>query len=295
MLRAIRTFCLALAALMLGLGHVAIVKAETVNLVVTDLEGLEELQREFGRFRDVLSQRTGVEFKFFPVTSRTAVVEALKAKRADFVITGPAEYVVIRNLAQAEVLIGFSRPDYFAGIITLAVNDIHRPSDLKGKRIAFGDIGSTSNHLSPMQVLQDYGIDPMRDIKALHVSKPVAWESLKRGDVAAIGMNYQAFMALRAKEKALEPGAFRVVARGPDLPNDMMLVGAHVDKKLVERTRKAFEEHSQELIAAILTGDDNQKYLGMKFLSTIKDGDYDYVRSMYATVGQPRFAAFVGD
>jgi phosphonate transport system substrate-binding protein len=32
----------------------------------------------------------------------------------------------------------------------------------------------------------------------------------------------------------------------------------------------------------------------MHFLAKLEDGDYDYVRSMYATIGQPQYAEFVG-
>ena len=99
---------------------------------------------------------------------------------------------------------------------------------------------------------------------------------------------------LRDKEKRLEPAAFRVIARGPDLPNDPLLAGAHVDKKLVESVRQAFLNRSQELIQAILTGKDTQKYKGMKFLTRIEDRDYDYVRVMYATIGHTQYAQFVG-
>jgi phosphonate transport system substrate-binding protein len=87
--------------------------AETVRLAVTDLVGLEELQREFGAFRDKLSEVTGYDIEFTPVTNRTAAVEALRFKQVDFVLTGPAEYVVMQNRADAKVVVGFSRPDYF--------------------------------------------------------------------------------------------------------------------------------------------------------------------------------------
>jgi phosphonate transport system substrate-binding protein len=33
----------------------------------------------------------------------------------------------------------------------------------------------------------------------------------------------------------------------------------------------------------------------MKFIPSIADADYNYVRKMYATIGQPQYAAFVGD
>jgi phosphonate transport system substrate-binding protein len=269
--------------------------ADTIRLAVTDLEGLEELQREFGKFQEKLSELTGLEFKFFPVSSRTAAAEALKAKKVDFVLTGPAEYVVMRQRTNAEPIVGFGRPDYFAGIIVLADSGINTVKDLAGKMVAFGDVGSTSNHLAPMQVIADYGLDPRSELKIQHVHRNVAWEGLKRGDVDAIGMNYGKFIGLRSKEKGLEPGAFKVIARGPDLPNDVLMVAPHVDQDVVEKVRNAFTDHSKELIAAILVGEDNQKYRGMKFLPQIKDSDYNYVRSMYATIGYPKYAEFVGD
>lgn len=269
--------------------------AETVRFAVTDIVGLENLRREFGKFKDVLEKATATKIKFYPVSNRTAAVEALKSKKIDFVLTGPAEYVVFQKRTKAYPVVGFSRPDYFSAIIVMADSGLSTVKQLKGKKIAVGDIGSTSNHLAPLQVIADLGLDPRKDLKISHVSRNIAWEALKRGDIAAVGMNYGKFVGLRKREKTLEPGAFRVIGRGPDLPNDVLLVGIHVDKKLVDAYRKAFTEKSNDLVKAILVGEDNQKYRGMKFLPNIKDSDYDYVRAMYATIGYPQYSNFVGD
>ncbi len=83
-------------------------------------------------------------------------------RKVDFVLTGPAEYVVMRKRTDAQPIVGFSRPDYFSAIIVLADSGIDSVMDLKGKTIALGDIGSTSNHLAPAQVLADYGLNPTR-------------------------------------------------------------------------------------------------------------------------------------
>ena len=64
---------------------------------------------------------------------------------------------------------------------------------------------------------------------------------------------------------------------------------------MVDKFRRAFTEHSDELVKAILVGEDNQKYRGMKFLPNVKDSDYNYVRAMYATIGYPQYSNFVGD
>lgn len=291
----IRGLKLLAAAAALSMASGLAMAAEPLRLAVTDLEGLENLQREFGAFKEVLEKTTGYPFKFYPVASRTAAAEALRSEKVEFVLTGPAEYVVIRKKTEARAIVGFGRPDYFSGIVVLADSGINTVADLKGKKVAFGDVGSTSNHLAPMQVLADYGIDPRASLQAMHVHRNVAWEGLKRGDVAAAGMNYGYILKFRAGEKSLEPGAFKVIARGPDLPNDVLMAGKHVDAKVVETVRKAFVDHSKDLVAAILTGEDNQKYKGMKFLPDVKDSDYDYVRSMYRTIGFPQFADFVGN
>ncbi len=284
------------AGLLLGLSA-TLSHAETVRFAVTDLVGMEELQREFGRFVEVLQQKTGDDIEFFPVTNRTAAVEALRFKKVDFVMTGPAEYVVIKKRTNANIVVGFSRPDYFATVITLADSPYTSVASLKGQKVAFGSVGSTSKHLGPMQALADYGVG-RDDIEAIHTKLPVGWEALKKGNVAAVGMNHLNFLKFRQQEQekgGLEAGAFRVIARGPDLPNDVLMAGEHVDAALVERMRKAFVEHSDELVAAILTGDDNKKYTGMKFLTRLQDGDYNYVRAMYATAGYPEYADFIGD
>jgi phosphonate transport system substrate-binding protein len=284
----------AIGVVLFGLGATS-ASADPVRLAITDLAGLERLQAEFGKFKEVLTEATGLEYEFYPVTSRTSAVEALAAEKVDFVLTGPAEYVVMRKRTDAQPVVGFSRPDYFSAIVVLADSGIDSVMDLKGKTIALGDIGSTSNHLAPMQVLADYGLKPTDDLKVLHVSANVAWESLKKGEVDAIGMNHGRFVSIRGKETGMEPGAFRVIGRGPDLPNDILMAGTHVDPQTVEKIREAFTSHNKQLVEAIMVGEDNQKYLGMKFLPQITDAEYDYVRSMYATIGQPEYADFVGN
>lgn len=271
---------------------------ETVTMAVTDVAGLEELRRDWGPFAEALERHGGYGVEFAPVTSRTAAVELLRAERVDFVLTGPAEYVVMQELTGAEPVLGFSRPDYFSGIITMADSGITSVADLRGERVAVGDVGSTSSHLGPLQLLADYGLDPQADVELVHTAERVAFEALKRGDVAAWGTNYMDdYMRLRAREDALPPGAFRVIARGPDLPNDVLVAGGHVPAETIETLRDAIVENSDALVAAIVEegGEENLKYEGMRFIANIDDSDYDYIRDAYGAIGQARFDRFAGE
>lgn len=276
-------------------GAVAAAEPATLKLAVTDIEGMERLLTEWGPFKEALEEASGLKFEFYPVSSRTASAEALRAQRLDFAISGPAEYIVINKLTDAQPLIGLGRPDYLCAIIVRADSGVVRPSDLKGKKVAFGDIGSTSTMLCPMQLLADYGVEPTKDIEKIHTARNIAHEALKRGDIAAIGTNYNSWVAnSRDKDPDVPPGFFRVIARSGDLPNDVIMVGSHVDPEIAQRFRDAVIEAKAKVIEAILQHDENVKYKGMDLVA-VTDSDYDIVRSMYSVAGFPQFDAFIGE
>lgn len=268
--------------------------AETWNLAVTDVEGMERLQTEWGPFKAALEAATGDTFEFFPVNSRTAAAEALRGKTVDFIISGPAEYVVINKLTEATPLIGLGRPDYFCAIVVRADSGINQPKDLIGKKVAFGDIGSTSNMLCPMQALADHGVDPVNDIEKTHTSRNIAHEALKNGDVDAIGTNAGSWLRVRDAETELPYGFFKIIARSGDLPNDMLMVGAHVPTEAAMHVRDAILANKTAIIDGIVSNEENEKYRGMDLVA-IDDSAYDYVRSMYSNAGYPQFDAFIGE
>lgn len=285
---------LMLATALAGLGATSL-QAETWTIAVTDVEGLERLQTEWGPFKTALEAATGETFEFYPVPSRTAAAESLRSETVDFVITGPAEYIVINTLTEATPLIGFGRPDYRCAIIVRADAGYDSIGDLKGETIAFGDVGSTSNMLCPMQLLADYGLDPITDIERIHTETNIAHEALKAGDVAAIGINEGSWISgARDKDTSVPYGFFRVLARSGDLPNDMLMAGAHVPGEVQARVRDGIIANKDEIIEAITSSEENEKYLGMD-LVPIEDDAYDIVRSMYTTAGYPQFDNFIGE
>ncbi len=281
------------AAAALALMTVTAPAAEKVRFAVTDVEGMETLHQEFGPFRDALQTVTGLEVDFFPVGSRTAAVEALTSDQVDFVLTGPAEYVVMKELTNAEIVTAWQRPDYFAQIVTLAEGPIKSVADIKGKKVAFGSIGSTSQHLGPAQVLTDLGLRLGVDYSPELIARNVAVEAMINGDIAAVGMNRTHLDGIR---EAYPDVAFVVLARGRDLPNDVLVARAGVDAAVTRKIRDAFVNDGETLMKAVVeTTDDNRKYQGGHFITAIDDADYDYVRAMYRTIGVESFNAFVGD
>jgi phosphonate transport system substrate-binding protein len=266
---------------------------QAIRFAVTDVEGLESLQRDFGPFKSALEKSSGLKVEFFPVPGRTAAVEAMAAKQIDFVLTGPAEYVVFRARTNAQPVVAWTRPDYFSQVVVLADGPIKTLADLKGKKISFGEIGSTSQHLGPAHILVDAGLSYGRDYEPVFVKRNVAVEALKRGDIAAIGLNLTHLQIMRRANPGI---ALRVLGRGRDLPDDLILASPDVPSAVVKTMRETFLSKGGELMQAVVSvKGDNEKYAGGVFLPNVSDRDYDVVRSMYQAVGIREFTKFIGN
>lgn len=264
----------------------------TYRFAVTDVADMATIAADWSPFAARFQELVGDVLTFVPMPRRDSIIQALEDREVDVALSGPAEYVVIRKRTDASLLLGFSRPGYFSVIATLAKGGVQRLGDLKGRRLGLSARGSTSGHLGPLQILKDGGLNPLRDVQVVHTSTAQAWEALKRGDVAAVGLSHSGYLALLEKEAAGSPGV-RTLARGKDLPGDLLLLGAHVPAEQGERLRRALLEHAQEFIAAIAATPGNAKYRDMQFLPASRDEDYNGIREMYATAGYPAYAEFI--
>ncbi len=268
-------------------------QADDWKIAVTDVEGMERLQLEWGPFKEALESVTGETFEFFAVNSRTAAAEALRAETVDFVVSGPAEYVVINKLTEAKPLIGLGRPDYFCAVIVRADSPYNSVQDLKGKKIAMSDIGSTSGHLCPTQLMADLGLG-LGEFEPVHTSRNIGHEAVKNGDIAAMGTNHNSWLRVRNGDDSVPNGFFKIIARSGDLPNDMIMVGAHVPAEAAEKVQTSIIENKDTIIAGILAHEENDKYNGMDLVK-IEDSAYNSVRAMYTNAGYPQFDNFLGE
>lgn len=78
----------------MSLGAATAQAEDVIRFAVTDIDCMEALQREMGPFKQAFEAASGLKFEFFPVSGCTVAVEAMAADQVDFVLTGPAEYVV---------------------------------------------------------------------------------------------------------------------------------------------------------------------------------------------------------
>lgn len=267
------------------------IAAETIRFAFTDIDGMEAVQREMGPFKEAFEQASGLSVEFFPVSGRTVAVEAMAAGQVDFVLTGPAEYVVFNARLDAQPVVTWVRPDYWSSVVVLDGSPIQTPDDLKGAKISFGEIGSTSQHLGPVTLLADAGLTYASDYEPVFLNRNVAVEAMIKGEIAAIGMNRTHIDSVTSK---FPDQKFRILVKGEQLPDDVLLASPDVAPEVVDIVRKTFAEKGADMLAAVTATEENAKYIGGSFNATVTDADYDVVRLMYRNVGVTEFAEFVG-
>lgn len=288
-----RTFIGLTAAAIAAIACAGTALAESkIRFAVTDIDGLESLQREYGPFKAAFEKASGLTIDFFPVSGRTAAVEAMAADQVDFVLTGPAEYVVFNARLKAQPVVVWTRPNYKSSIVVTEESPVKSLADLKGKKVSFGEIGSTSQHLGPATILADGGLAYGKDYEAVFLKLNVAAEALLRNDIAAIGLNQTHLARI---QKAFPDKKFRSLGDGIVLPDDLILASPKVKPEVVEKVRKAFLEQAQPIMQAVVSTKENKKFEGGQFLAQVSDRDYDIVRRMFVNVGVKEFTKFIGN
>lgn len=265
-------------------------RPETIKIAVTDVQGLEELQRDYEAFRTSLGEATGKDIEFFPVADRTAAAVALQSDQVDVVLTGPAEYVVVRAKTNAEPFVAITRPNYRSVIAVQPGSNISKVADLKGKKIAMSDLGSTSGQLGPTKILVDSGLDPEKDIEIMMLGD-ADLQAFKNGETDAWGgsaTDYERFL----EAEGLKPEDFPLIKTGPLLPSDVFVANSTLAPDFVEEIKQGMIENQDKLVGAIISAEANEKYTGSDIVE-VNDSDYESIREAYRAVGINDFNEFV--
>ena len=139
-------------------------RPDLLRFSVTDLQGLDPLQRDYGAFVEALSEVINIPVEPVPLASFVAAAPALVDRHMDFVFAGPSEYLLLNARAQAIPVVAVTRPNYRSSILVRADSGIEAIQDLKGKVFGMSSEGATAGHLGASQILADAGLDPLRDL-----------------------------------------------------------------------------------------------------------------------------------
>jgi len=195
---------------------------------------------------DAVARSTGLRFDLKVAQSYGGVVEAMCNNAADIAFVGSVTYLQAQKRGCAELLavaVKGGRSVYYSGLFVRADSPARSIAELRGKRVAFGDVNSTSAFVFPVAMFLDAGIDPVRDLSAVRMTGTHAnsLAALINGEVDAAALSFDSYdKAVRANA----PGArdLRVVARSEPIPYPPLVANMRLAPALRARLRAAFEK-----------------------------------------------------
>lgn len=288
-----RNFCfyslLFLAGCNASKAQKSIYKPEKLRFAITDASGLEELEQNYGQFRNTLQEILETNIEFYPVANYTAATPALLQNQVDLVLAGPSEYVIINSRTKSIPIISLTRLRYRSVIAVRADSGIKSLDQLKGKTIAVTNLASTASHLGSMQLLIDAGLDPQSDLKVEILDDKShgkeALEALNKGEVDAWGVviyRYDRYL----KERGFSQQDFPAIAKGELLPNDVFIANSNLSGEFINSMRAKMLTHKDKLMEGIITAE--SKFKGGDLIPA-RDSDYDMIRQAYKAIGQSAY------
>lgn len=215
-----------------------------VVLIPADGGTEDGTKKDFQPIFSALEQATGLKFDIKVGQSYGAVVEAQCNGAADIAFYGPVSYLQARNRGCAELLALAVRGGdsvYYSGIFARTDSGINSLADLKGKRMALGDVNSTSSFNVPVAMLMQAGVQPSRDLGAINMAGSHAnvIKALAEGLVDAGGASFDSFEKA-VNSKAIDPSKIKVIAKSSPIPYPPLAIHPKVNDTVKAKLREAF-------------------------------------------------------
>lgn len=221
--------------------------AKPLRVVLIPADGGTEdgTKKDFLPVFNAVSQATGLQFDLKVGQSYAAVVEAMCSGTADIAFYGAVSYLQARARGCAELLalaVRNGESVYYSGVFARADSGVKSIPDIRGKRIALGDVNSTSSFNVPVAMMLQGGVQPAKDASVINMAGSHAnvLNALSEGLVDVGGASFDSFeKAVNAK--AIDPAKLRVVAKSAPIPYPPLAVNTAVPAAIKSRLREAFD------------------------------------------------------
>ncbi|NER32879.1 MAG: PhnD/SsuA/transferrin family substrate-binding protein [Oscillatoria sp. SIO1A7] len=252
---------------------------QKLRLAVSDVQGMADLEQNYGLFRTALEEVLETKIEFFSVDNAVEVAAALQLGLVDIVLIGPSEYVIVTARTNAVPIVALTRHNYFSIIAVRADSDIKSLADLKGKTIELGEIGITGNYIGQMKMLMDAELNPQSDLKIIN-SIDYKLKALKNGEVDAWGRVVHRYKKALKDEGESEED-YPILARSIDLPNDVFVASSQLESALVVEIRDRMLKNKDKLVQSIVSVPTFSAKFKDSTLAPANDSDYDMIREVY--------------
>lgn len=215
-----------------------------VVLIPADGGTEDGTRQDFEPIFNAVSEATGLNFELKVGQSYGAVVEAMCNGSADIAWFGPVSYLQAHDRGCANLLamaVSKGESIYYSGLFARKDSGVTNMEDIRNKKIALGDINSTSSFNIPVAMMLRAGIDPASDTASVNMAGSHAnvLSALSQGLVDVGGASFDSY------EKALNAGAIdgseiTVIAKSAPLPYPPLAIQPEVSADIKARLQEAF-------------------------------------------------------
>jgi len=249
---------------------VALLPDESSAKIIQDNQGL----------KSYLEQRLGKPVKLHVLTSYAAMIEAVRAKNIDLAYFGPLSYCMAREKCDIDCFaakVKDGSTTYRSILIANRDAGIKDLAGVKGKKMAFGDVASTSSHLMPKYTLfRKAGLREKQDYQQAFLGKhDVVAINVQSGNVDAGGLNEFIFASLVERGK-IDPTRIVVLGYSDAWPDYPWAYQNDLSPSLREQIRQAFLELTDPAVLKPLKAD---------AFRAMADKDYDPIRQAARELG----------
>jgi phosphonate transport system substrate-binding protein len=209
---------------------------------------------------NAITRSTGLHFDLKVGQSYSAVVEGMCNRVADIAFFGPVSYIQAHQRGCAQLLavgVQHGQSIYYAGMFAKADAPIASVRDLRGKRVAFGDVNSTSSFTYQIAMLLDAGLDPIKDLGALRMtgSHANSLAALVQGQVDVASLSFESFDKA-VQQGAVDPKTIKVVAKSDPIPYPPLAMNSALPDALKAELKQAFAnvDHAPGVTRDMLRG-----------------------------------------
>jgi phosphonate transport system substrate-binding protein len=221
-------------------------KARPFRVMLVPADGGTEdgTKADFVPVFGAISRMTDLHFDIRVGQSYGAVVEGMANGLAEISFFGPVSYLQARDRGGAELLaVGVEKGQsvYYSALFVKGDSPVTSVSELRGKRVAFGDVNSTSSFAFPVAMLIAAGLDPARDLGAVLMtgSHANSLKALQHGQADAASASLDSFEKA-VKQGAIKPEEIRVLAKSEPIPYPPLAMHPKLPAGVKAKLREAF-------------------------------------------------------
>jgi phosphonate transport system substrate-binding protein len=264
-------------ALALGLGRAALAaEADPAVLKVALLpdENASELIKRNQPLKDYLEKQLGKQIELIVTTEYSSMIEAMRFGRIDIAYFGPLSYVLAKSKADIEpfaAMVENGKPTYRSVVIANVNSGVNALTDIRGKKMVYGDPASTSSHLIPKSMLEDVGLVHERDYQQNFVgAHDAVAANVANGNADAGGLSEVIWNRL-LEGKLIDVTKVKVLGYSKDYPQYPWTMRSDLNSNLKDNIRNAFLTLHDPVVL---------KNFKAEGFAPITDRDYDVIRDL---------------